>query len=79
MLFFSLFKLCYSICRPQHYIEDYWKKKSCPQKKRNVELLTKERKWSPHFTNYEVGSLIVVLHPSQETCDEDATECKGNF
>ena len=47
---------------------------SCERRKEN-----EEAELVPHLTNYEVGSLIVVLHPSQETCDEDATECKGNF
>ena len=47
---------------------------SCERRKEN-----EEAEQVPHFTNYEVSSLIVFLHPSQETCDEDATECKGNF
>ena len=47
---------------------------SCERRREN-----EEAELVPHFTNYEVGSLIVVLHPSQETRDGDATECKGNF
>ena len=51
-----------------------FQQQNCERRREN-----EETELVPHLTNYDVGSLIAVLHPSQETHNEDATDCKGNF